>query len=210
MISENIQLNSALYIAMRHFEQNGTLPTPCPAGITVHRQGVIKLDYGYSGNTIGSVYIKQGNYLLTEVECPGTGPTPVDYNYPNDLSALAKYQNYITALSSPDLTKNKNAVPAIILMTSECCRSLLVEAAFSALFTNNQDFTASAFGGIDCAIHIYNHTLMAAGKNPSQPLVTQDYLQYITSNLFTGDVNNTKASINALAEYISTSGIKVP
>ena len=210
MISENLQSNSALYTAIRHFEQNGTLPTPCPPGISISNQGVIKVDYGFSGNTVGSVYIKQGNYLLTAVGLPGAGPVQVDYNYPSDLSALAKYQNYIAALSTPDLTKNKNAIPAIILMTSECCRSLLVEAAFSALFTNHQDFSASAFGGIDCVIHIYNHTLTASGKSQSQPLVTQDYLQYITSKQFTGDVNNTKASVDALAEYISTSGIKVP
>ena len=189
---------------MTAYHRTGALPTGTPTWITLDGTNIC-IAYGYNGTQKGRLKFARKQFELTHVTNPSNVFVPLTkYNHEGDHKTQ---QDYINALKSNDLIKNQKFVSAMIILTSESCRSVLVNAAMQKLATDAVAFSTAVWGGLNFAFTTYKKTAtfagydIDAGKTPWNPLTTANYVGYIASSGFTGDKPAETARVNAADAY---------
>ena len=207
MLDSNPDNITAINAVIVHVHQNNALPLPpviIPNGIAFNA-GTLTIQYGFQ-NVKGSIEITRGQFTVERVTNAGALTAPGNYNHAG--TNMTK-QNYIDALKCTNLTSNQTYLSALIILTSECCRSAMVSAAIRALMNGHENFSDDVWAGLDFAFRSYSHTAefrgynIQAGGNPWQKLTANDYIAYINSAGFTGD-RTVATKINAVTTYINS------
>ncbi|HXC06994.1 MAG TPA: hypothetical protein VNZ86_19680 [Bacteroidia bacterium] len=192
MLDENPVNQQAICDALIYVHRTGAIPTgvTTPAGFTVVK-GLVTIAYGYNGTQYGSIQITRGQFALTGVT-NATG-TMVALNSYNHSGSSITLQDYINALKCNNLNSNQAYVSALIILTSESCRSAMVCGAMQAILANHNNFSPDVWAGLSFAFNTYSQTAkfrgydINAGGSPWTWLKADDYIAYINSSGYTGD-----------------------
>lgn len=195
--------------ALIWFHRNNVLPPNTPNWITIAQNSLI-MEYGYNNNLYGRVQFGRGQFELTHVTNTNNQLVPLtSYNHQGKNKTKA---DYIDALKCNDLNTNQKFVSAIIILTSESCRSQMVASAITALMESEVAFSDDVWGGLEFAFKNYRKTAeflgydIMAGGTPWTSLRADNYISYINSDKFTGDRETETKHINAVKDYIRTNG----
>ena len=206
MICEDPATNEPIIDAIIWWHRHGALPQNPPAGLTLNN-GNLEIAYGYGGDHTGDIRMISGQFQVNGVRAAGGNfVAPQVYNHQGQHTSQA---DYIAALTNPNLDQNQGHFSAIVIMTAECCRSSMVSQAMNGLWTTGTDFNDEVWGGIHFALTTYGHTSafmgfdINAGQSPWTWLSASNYLSYINSDGFTGNVDAATAQINAVKTYVS-------
>ena len=206
MISENVSQNSVLIDEIIYFHKNGVLSNDNVPGLVISDSSTIRVDYGFNNNKNGSIVIKRGQFEVVQITD--------DRNHFQNLRSYNHYglhrskQDFINALKSRNLQLDKTHVSALIILTSECCRSKMVFDAIYRLLEHNINFSDEICNGLHFAFNNYAHTAayvgynILAGKYPWTWLRIDDYLKYIEKK-YNGDKEDARNSILAVKDYIA-------
>ncbi|OHX63974.1 hypothetical protein [Flammeovirga pacifica] len=203
MLSENPTQNASIIDAIIFFHRNGKLQKTL-SGVTEEKTGLLQIDYGYNGNKYGSILIKRGQFELVKVtDTTGTLKPLSKYNH---VGENVSKQDYINALKCTDLNKDQTKVSALIILTSECCRSQMVSHAIDGLLEGKPAFSVEVWNGLNFAFKNYSHTASAAGykinagETPWTWLRVENYKSFI-QNQYNGSKTEALAGIDAVHKY---------
>ncbi len=209
MLTADVNSHEQIIEALQLFHRTGNLPAPAPAGLAINAN-TVSIQYGYNNNVAGTIQMTRGQFGITGVSIPppaGGFNTNFTYNHAGTNTTL---QNYIDALKNTNLGgANQDAArSALIILTSECCRSTMVLQAIHKLIASGQAFKTDVWNGLLFAFTNYSGTCnvlgwqIQAGGSPWTALKADDYIKYINSPHFTGDRPAETANINAVRAYI--------
>ncbi|MBI3231441.1 MAG: hypothetical protein HYZ45_15125 [Burkholderiales bacterium] len=179
MISEDINEFDAMTAALRAWHSNGT-PPPAGIGITANAANDIwEIQYGSYGVVRGSIRMARNNFQVTHVTAGGVF-VPFVYNHiwPGVISLHA----ISNALSQDALAGNHGARSLIILLTSECARSTLVERYCRCLLNCGAP-SAASYATVQALTAEYGQSQLAdggqVGPGPGwTPLETRSHLYH--------------------------------
>ncbi len=205
MISENSNNNEPIIDAIIHWHRNAT-PPPAGLGLTLNGN-TLEVAYGYNGNESGKIAMARGQFEITHAtNANGALVKLTTYNHAGSNKTK---QKYIDALKDNNLTQNQERVSALIIMTSESCRSQMVSSAINAILNDNGNFNNDTWSGLEFAFNNYGSTAeylgydIQAGGKPWSWLRADNYLNYIEKGSFTGDKPTATRHINAVKKYIA-------
>ncbi len=206
MLDTNFDNVLAINEAITFFHKNGRLPNNPPAGIVVHNTNFLNIDYGYNGTQYGRLQMKRGQFEVVGVTNANGVIQQLDkYNHSGDNTTL---QNYRDALKCNDMKYKQTFVSALIILTSECCRSSLITNCIEQLFREDANIPDEAWKGMNFAFTNYKKTCtfegykIQAGEEPWTWLTHNDYLRYIGSlNPTKNKIPELQAQINAAYQY---------
>ena len=204
MICENYATNQPIVDAIIWYHRNNALPVSTPAGMQINN-GLLDIDYGYKGTKYGIIAIKRGQFEVTKVS-DATGALKPLGNY-NHAGKNQRLQDYVDALKNNNLNTNQKNASALIILTSESCRSQMVSNAMSGILHTENAFSDDVWGGLHFAFTKYGSTSrylghdIQAGGTPWSWLKANDYLKYIASSGFTGDKPKESGYINKVSDY---------
>lgn len=210
MLSLDIKINQQIIANTIAFHRTGKLIKDDPVdGIEINKDKNLQIDYGFEKKKYGTIVIKRGQFEVIEVS-----------NVKGELVKLEKYnhsehpnrtkQDYIDALKCKGLNKDSKKASAVIILLSESCRSLMVLETIIKLLTS-QDFEPlpkEVWAGLEFAFKNYGKTAkflgyhIKAGEEPWEPLIVQNYLDYINSDTFKGKKAEQIKYIEAVDEYL--------
>lgn len=177
---------------------------PLPAGVTMVGLD-IRIQYGTFSKLHGSIQIARGQFAVTQItEGIGNFQPIRTYNHSGDNTTRQKYYD---ALACENLNTSQEKLSALIILTSECCRSQMVLSAIQALIKSAVNFSDDVWIGLNFAFTNYKKTCtylgyeIEAGGKPWTSLRADDYIRYINSDKFTGDKDIAK-KIEAVKAYI--------
>ncbi len=205
MLSENSNTNQAIVETIIWFHRNDSLPLEVPAGVTMTGERNLVVDYGYNNKKYGSLLIKRGQFEVVSVTKNGNLIPLVKYNHSGENKKL---QNYVDALKCEDLNTKQSYVSALIILSSESCRSQMVSDAITKLLNEKNNLSNEVWGGLEFAFKNYGSTAKFRGYNiqaggaPWRWLTVADYTAYIQSDSFKGDEKKEEIYINAVKAYI--------
>lgn len=208
MLTTDATSHNAIILALRYFHQHGNLtnlPGGVPPGITVSNNDIL-IAYGYNGVQYGTLKMARGQFEVTQASQNNVNNLQNLSSYNHQGSNL-KLQDYINALKSTNINANQQFVSALIILTSECCRSATVFTAIQRLMTSQTPFSADVWSGLNFAFTNYSKTSGAvgnniqAGQNPWNPLTTGNYQTFINSQGFTGSKTDADKWVTAMASY---------
>ncbi|WP_338849818.1 hypothetical protein V8J88_12230 [Massilia sp. W12] len=160
MISEDVNEFDAIIAAMRAWHRTGAAPPP-GIGITANpANNVWDMQYGSYGNVFGSIRMNRDNFEVTHVT--DAGGNFINFAYNHIWPGLISLPAISTALSQNALAGNHGARSLIILLTSECARSTLVERYVKSLLNGNQH-TQASYVTVQALTAEYAHTQLADG-----------------------------------------------
>lgn len=204
MISENAIINDTIINAIVSVHKTGIL-TPTPNLVLVGAN--LRIAYGYAGQIYGSISIKRGQFELEEVTTPnGTFTKLRQYNH---SGTNCSKQDYINALKCFDLASNQTYVSALIILTSESCRSSMVQNALNILLNGGPNFNSEVWAGLQLAFNNYGNVSkfigldIQAGSSPWYPLKAADYIKYFNSASYTGNKERDCLCIEKVKQYIN-------
>jgi len=211
MLDANPVNITAIHDAIIYVHRNNAAPLAgLPAGVTLHAAGTLQIEYGYNNIRYGSIEITRGQFTVSRVtNAIGAWIVPGVYNH---AGASQTKQSYIDALKNNNLSGNQTYFSALIILTSECCRSRMVSSAIDALMNDNGNFSNDVWMGLQFAFNNYGHTAtfkgydINAGGQPWTPLSAADYLGYINSPGYNGNVVDEVARVTAVRTYINAAG----
>lgn len=184
------------------------IPGTTPNWIVKSGTNII-VTYGYGGTQKGKIGFLHPQFELNQATKTPNGKLEVIKNYQH-TGENRKKQDYIDALKCTDLpdSKNQKRVSALVILTSESCRSVMVKEAMNQLIRTDQNFDDKVWAGLTFAFKNYDKTAKAkgykinAGETPWEPLTVQDYKNYINSAAFTGQRAEELKNIDAVDAYI--------
>lgn len=205
MLSADATTHEAIVAAIQFWHRNGILPVNAPAGMAL-AQKELTINYGYNQSQYGSIVLKLGQFEVIKASA-GTGIVSQLLKY-NHEGTGKSFQDYIDALKSNNIVANQKYVSRLIILTSECARSAMVEAAIQRLLKDKVTMSDAAWAGMEFAFKNYGKTATCAGYNisaknsPWTALRKKNYLKYIDSPDYDGAKKRDKSNIEALDEYI--------
>lgn len=220
MLNENVANIDTVIDAMINFHRTGDI-TSCPPGVKViqkrtpaNKDGILEIEYGYRSTAKGKIKIKDGQFELDGFTVNNIYLNNLNliYNYDANL-VLFNQQSFIDALKSPDLRTSKGYF-ALIILTSESCRSVMVRQAMRKLMADdNGRLPDNVWQGLNFAFHNYSATAqhlgynIEAGSTPWTPLTADNYISFINKK-FNADDSGKELRINlinAVKQYIGNS-----
>lgn len=210
MLDENQDNIESIADAIIFVHRNNVLPDVVPPGVHFNAaNGVVTIDYGFGGVNYGSIEINRGQFTVARVTTAPGGPfaAPANYNHAGQNKAR---QDYIDALKCTNLTQDQAKFSALIIMTSESCRSVMVLRAIKALLNYHGNFSDGVWAGLQFAFNNYGHTCtfrgydINAGGFPWTSLRSADYIAYIHSHGYNGDRPANIAAVTAAKDYIES------
>lgn len=130
-------------------------------------------------------------------------------NYNHSEKPNKTLQDFINALKCKDLNKDPKKASALIILSSESCRSQMVLNSLTDLLTGSLNFSQDVWNGLEFAFKNYSKTAKTLGykiqaeEEPWEPLIVENYLKYINSDQFTGDKAKAVNYIEAVQAYIN-------
>lgn len=220
MLNEKIENINLVIDAMINFHRTGNITSRTETEVVTVDQprtptsdGILEIAYGYNSTPKGKIKIKDGQFELSEVtklvETQLEFQKISNYNYQSNLRLLSK-QSFINALKSTDLVPNKD-YQAIIILTSESCRSVMVRQAMRKLMEEDISFSVDVWNGLKFAFNNYSGTAgslgydINAGGGRWEPLTADNYISYIGGEKYKGDKKASVESIIAVKTYIGNS-----
>jgi hypothetical protein len=206
MISENAVVNTQIVDAIILYHKNKIEPAG-DLGIVLNGT-TLEIPYGYNNVQYGRIAMARGQFEITQVT--NSDGNLVDLQRYNHEGSNKTKQKYIDALKDKDLNNSQERVSALIILTSESCRSQMVFSALTILLNNGPNFDDDVWAGLEFAFNNYGSTAkhmgfnIQAGGEPWSWLSSSNYLSYIKSDTFTGDKEVATARINAVKEYINS------
>lgn len=210
MLSLDTKINQQIIDNTIAFHRTGKLLEDNPLeGIEINEDKDLQIDYGFEKKKNGSIVIKRGQFEVIEVTNT-KGEFVKLGSYSHSTQPNRTKQDYINALKCKDLNKDSKKASVLIILLSESCRSLMVLESLKKLL-NSQDFEplpAEVWAGLEFAFKNYGKAArflgykIKAGEEPWEPLIVQNYLNYIKSDKFRGKKAEQIKRIEAVDEYL--------
>ena len=206
MISEDSNQNEQIVDAIVLYHRKAIPPADSLGIVLVGT--LLEIAYGYNKVQCGRIAMARGQFEITQVT--NQRNTLVNLNSYNHVGSNKTKQKYIDALKDNNLNNNQERVSALIILTSESCRSQMVSSALTILLNDGPNFDNNVWAGLEFAFNNYASTAkhmgynIQAGGEPWSWLSSSNYLSYIRSDTFTGDREKVTAQINAVKQYINT------
>jgi hypothetical protein len=205
MISENTVVNTQIIDAIILYHRKKIVPA---GGLGIVLNGtILEIPYGYNNVQRGRIAMARGQFEITQVT--NSLGNLVNLKSYNHVGSNKTKQKYIDALKDTNLNNSQERVSALIILTSESCRSQMVSSALTILLNNGPNFDDDVWAGLEFAFNNYGSTAkhmgfnIQAGGEPWSWLSSSNYLSYIQSDTFTGDKEVATARINAVKKYIN-------
>lgn len=178
-----------------HRNNNYQNPGNPPPGLTLANNPgdaankLVTISYGVDGVQTGAILMERGQFRVSGASQPNTNTFKVGFPYNHSSTPNKNYHNYLNALHNNDLgasggDQNRSA---LIILTSECCRSNMVYRAIRKLIDTQGVFPDDVWEGLVLAIQNYEKTSryvnynIEGGASPWTALTSSDYKKFFGS-----------------------------